>query len=69
MRIDKYYTKPIVWDDKTLTDSNSEQYEILSYEAMRAVNPYLFIYSVTFFLSNIFENVLIEFDFAFRWTR
>lgn len=37
MRIDKYYTKPIVWD-KTLADSNSEQFEIMSYEAMRAVN-------------------------------
>lgn len=44
MRIDKYYTKPIVWD-KTFADSTSEQFEVMSYEAMRAVNLYLYLYS------------------------
>lgn len=36
MRIDKYYDKPIVWD-KVFMDNNSEQFEHLSYETMRAV--------------------------------
>lgn len=37
MRIDKYYDKPIVWD-KVFTDVNSEQFEHLSYETIRAVS-------------------------------
>lgn len=37
MRIDKYYDKPIVWD-RVFSDSTSEQFEHMSYEAMRAVS-------------------------------
>lgn len=37
MRVDKYYEKPVVWD-KVFMDNNSEQFEHLSYEAMRAVS-------------------------------
>lgn len=37
MRIDKYYDKPIVWD-KLYTDTNSEQFERMSFEALRAVS-------------------------------
>lgn len=37
MRVDKYYEKAVVWD-KVFMDNNSEQFEHLSYEAMRAVS-------------------------------
>lgn len=37
MRIDKYYEKPIVWD-KVYADPNSEQFEHMSFEALRAVS-------------------------------
>lgn len=40
MRIDKYYDKVIVWD-KVFADSDSVQYEHISFEAIRAVSkPY-----------------------------
>lgn len=53
MRIDKYYTKPIVWD-KALADSNNEQFELMSYEAMRAVNLFLLLTRLQFL--NIFPK-------------
>lgn len=37
MRVDKFYERRIIWD-KLLTDSNSEAYGHLSYEAIRAVS-------------------------------
>lgn len=42
MRIDKYYEKPIVWD-KFYADSNSEQFEHMSFEALRAVSFVFFL--------------------------
>lgn len=37
MRIDKYYDKPIIWD-KVYADPNSEQFEHMSFESLRAVS-------------------------------
>lgn len=37
MRVDKFYERKIIWD-KQLADKNSEAYNHLSYESIRAVS-------------------------------